>query len=183
VSGMLLEPIRRDRLELDCIFVPDGSEDPQSGSTLGRNPLGLPCIFVPDDHGGQRLGYPWIEFGRMTLHRKPAADAPGRMRAREEIGNAPVLPAIRRPGAATGPTRAVSSPGSHAGDLSAHSPAQSASDPRRAPSVADADGYTSPDLTATMEAWNSLSDPRAILAALDVPASEMFSPLRRESAT
>jgi hypothetical protein len=29
--------------------------------------LRLPCVFVPDGNEAHRPGYPWIEFGRMTL--------------------------------------------------------------------------------------------------------------------
>jgi hypothetical protein len=29
-------------------------------------------MFIPDGDGGPRPGYPWVEFGRMTLHPRPA---------------------------------------------------------------------------------------------------------------
>ncbi len=37
------------------------------------NPALFPTIFIPDGYEGPRLGYPWIEFGRMTLTRRTAA--------------------------------------------------------------------------------------------------------------
>jgi hypothetical protein len=53
------------------------------------------------------------------------------------------------------------------GEFGTHSPATGISGPRRTPPGGGLGSYGSPDITATMALWNWLSDPRAILAALD----------------
>lgn len=54
-----------DRLELPCIWIPEGGELPMP--LPWGNPAIFPAIFIPDGYQGPPLGYPWIEFGRMTL--------------------------------------------------------------------------------------------------------------------
>ena len=68
------EPIGRDRVELPCIFIPDGDQGPLPSSAFGRDTLELRCIFVSDGHDEPRPGYPWIEFGWLTLDPAPSSE-------------------------------------------------------------------------------------------------------------
>ena len=96
MPGKPFEPIGRDRLELPCIFIPEGYQGPRPGYTLGRNTVEFRCIFIPNDYEGPRPGYPWIEFGRMTLEPKPAAGALELTQAARQTSSAAVAPAGNR---------------------------------------------------------------------------------------
>jgi hypothetical protein len=81
------EPTGRDRVELSCIFIPDGDQGPLPSSAFGRYTVEFRCIFVSDSHDEPRVGYPWIEFGRLTLNPSPGRPASGVSPAGELSGN------------------------------------------------------------------------------------------------
>lgn len=59
-----------DTLTLPALFIPDGNPDNLAAgivSAIGPHAVVIPAIFIPDGYDGPRQGYPWIEFGRMTL--------------------------------------------------------------------------------------------------------------------
>ena len=87
MSGKSFEPIGRDRLELPCIVIPDGYEGVRPSHAFGRDALQLDCMFIRGGDGGPRPGYPWIEFGRMTLHRGPAAGKRERTQAARQTSS------------------------------------------------------------------------------------------------
>ncbi len=61
-----------DQVEFPCIWIPDGAPVPP---LPWGNPVLFRAIFIPDGYEGSRPGYPWVEFGRMTLARTTAAAA------------------------------------------------------------------------------------------------------------
>ena len=58
----------RDRLELECTFIPDAQEGHQTASPIvgAGQTLRFRCIAVPDGSGDQRPSYPWIELGSIA---------------------------------------------------------------------------------------------------------------------
>jgi len=159
VSREPSQQIGRYRLELPCIFIPDGYQGPQPRNAFGRDTAEFRCILIPDSYDGPRPGYPWIEFGRMTLDPAPVARSPARA-ARETVSAA--VPAGKKPDATAGPTMAVSPPGPRSGEFGEHSSAPGTVGHRRMPPVGELGGYASPDITVAMALWNLLSDPREI---------------------
>jgi hypothetical protein len=140
------EPIGRDRVELPCIFIPDGDQGPLPSSAFGRDTVEFRCIFVPGSHDEPRPGYPWVEFGWLTLD--PAPTAGGFKRTASASTDAAVAAADQ---AAARRTTALSP----ATPASGVSPAGELS------------RYAEPDIAATVALWHALSDPRATLATLD----------------
>ena len=145
VVGWQFESMSFENLELPCIWVPAGGKLP---ATPWSDPAVFRAIFIPDGYQGPRPGYPWIEFGRMTLRvRKPrgtraansAATSPGARQSWSQSGSAP---------------RAVTLGQVAAGPLAP-------SDGTRL----EAKAY--PDLGATVRSWTDLSDLRATMSALD----------------
>jgi hypothetical protein len=71
-------PYGHDTLTLRAIFIPDGNPDNVSAAdilrTIGPHAVTFPAVFVPD--GSPLPGYPWVQFGRMTLPEPKAAKAP-----------------------------------------------------------------------------------------------------------
>jgi hypothetical protein len=136
-----------DRLELPCIWIPEGGELP---ATLPwGNPAIFRAMFIPDGHEGPRPGYPWIEFGRMSLR---VGSAGGTRQA---------------PSAATRQSRSVPDA----------EPRAAALDPPVVGSFAPPGGNSDetsratkvyPDLGATVRSWTAISDVSATKAALDV---------------
>ena len=148
------EPSGRDGLDLRCIFIPDGYQGPRPSHAFGHDTLELRCIFIPDEYDGPRPGYPWIEFGRMTLD--PASGGAPTAGDRRSGHGEP-----KPPSAGRGNCRP--SPGLAAGRTDDRAPAVAGACLLSANSATNG----SPDVTATMALWNTLSDPRAILAAAD----------------
>jgi hypothetical protein len=139
------EPIGRDRVELPCIFIPDGDQGPLPSSAFGRDTLELRCIFVSDGHDEPRPGYPWIEFGWLTLDPAPGG------RAFKRTASASTDAAVAAADQAAAKRTAALSPATPAsGELSR---------------------YAEPDIAATMALWHALSDPRASLATLDAAST------------
>lgn len=61
-----VEVLGRDDFQLDCYFYPETLGGiPLAG--MGSNRLQIPCIFLPDGFDGPPPGYPWIYLGRMNL--------------------------------------------------------------------------------------------------------------------
>ena len=138
-----------ENLELPCIWVPAGGKLP---ATPWSDPAVFRAIFIPDGYQGPRPGYPWIEFGRMSLRvRKPrgtraansVATSPGARQSWSQSGSAP---------------RAVTLGQVAAGPLA---PSGGNSDGTRL----EAKAY--PGLGATVRSWTDLSDLRATMSALD----------------
>ncbi len=139
-----------DNLELPCIFVPEGGKLPE---IPWGDPAMFPAIFIPDGYQGPRPGYPWIEFGRMTLQ-VPKARRP------REAASAATAAGTRQSMASVSDVepRAVA-PDQLAGGSFAPI-GRNSDETRRATNV-----Y--PDLGATVRSWTSPSDLRAMTSALD----------------
>lgn len=141
--------MRFDDLELPCIFVPEGGKLP---AIPWGDPAIFPAIFIPDGYQGARPGYPWIEFGRVTL--------------RVDKARRPRKPASAPTTAPTRPSPSVSYT-----EPSAVTPDQPATG-SLAPRGIGLEGTMRPtnalpDLGAAVRTWNSLSDLSATMAALD----------------
>ena len=85
-------------LEVPCIWVPEGGKLP---AIPWGDPAIFPAIFIRDGDQGPRPGYPWIEFGRMTLRVDKAGGAGATVSA---ATTAPMLPS---PSASNAEPRAV----------------------------------------------------------------------------
>lgn len=158
------KPMGFDRLPLPCIWVPDGCEPPP---LPWSNTVAFRAIWTPDDHQGPQPGYPWIEFGRMTLPR--AAEASNNRAASSNgvtAAGATVAEIGQRTDAPGRDVAAASVPdviGQFVGDAQT----AGAGDDRAVAARAWLAGYICLDVGATMKAWNALSDPRFTLTALD----------------
>ncbi len=64
------EPMAFDRVEIPAIWVPRGSPMPQG---VFAHPVCFDAIWIPDGYDGPMPGYPWVQFGRMTLSQQQAS--------------------------------------------------------------------------------------------------------------
>jgi hypothetical protein len=141
-------------------------------SAIGPHAVTFPAVFIPDGYDGPRLGYPWIELGRMTL--------PGRRVAAHGLSDrgtsAPDLAAagVSRSGAVDAttapyaPMAAVPVVGEIPGEANG---AEVAGMIARGSDGAVRWRGSGPDIAAAMAAWTAMSDPRVMLAALDAASA------------
>ncbi len=137
-----------DRPEVPCIWIPEGDE--LSPTILWSNPAIFSAMLIPDGYQGPRPGYPWIEFGRMTL---PVGEAGSGQTAGSAATTAMTRPS---PLGSDGEPRVVAFDQLDAGPPA---PGIRNSDETRLATNAD------PDLGATIR--NVLSDLGAAMTALD----------------
>lgn len=157
------EPIGRDRLELRCMFIPDGYNRPRPAPT-GFDHLELRCIWVPDGYNGPPLGHPWIEVGRVAFDAEPAdADTSSPGRPSEGVADTRQRRGARH-------------------DLPMAVPPLTASNADIAPPAADvAEGWTAWDVSsaysradagAVFPSVNAVPHPRDTLAALQAASPD-----------
>ncbi|HME23311.1 MAG TPA: hypothetical protein VKI44_18620 [Acetobacteraceae bacterium] len=77
-----------DRVELPAIWVPEGASLPAG---IWPHAVCFRAILIPDDYDGPRPGYPWVEFGRMTLGKPqaPLQRLPSSQRTGNDSGGVP----------------------------------------------------------------------------------------------
>lgn len=136
-------PTGLDRLELPCLWIPNGDTGPRPAS-MGFDQLEIPAIWIPDGYEGPRPGYPWIEFGRMTLATEPARMAGRAGRTARANTDSPQY--------ASGKTVAVATADRVA-------PAVAPRGPRQVPA-------NLPDLRATLAAFETVSEAHSTLMSL-----------------
>ena len=76
-----LATIGRDELELPCVWAPDRKNEAalptlshEVSQSLGHASLAIRAIFQLSGYGGPGPGFPWVEFGRMTLTTEATGD-------------------------------------------------------------------------------------------------------------
>jgi len=159
---MLDQPFGLDRSELPCTFIPDGYEGSRA-AFVGFDRLELRAIWFPNDYQGPQPGYPWVEFGRMTLPSERTA------LARQGLPSGTGTEAVDT-GVTTGRSAAARGLEGAARPLRGQAPggAQTVGTPDDGMTVVTAPlVYTYPDIDAAMQAWYALRNPSATLAALD----------------
>lgn len=167
-------PFGHHTVTLRALLIPDSDQDGLSAAdivnAIGSGAVAFRAMVIPDGSDRPLPGYPWVEFGRVTLGRGPA-------RAR--------LPASRKTSTTAGTTAEAAR--SDAGDLTnmpdssltasaVLGEAAGEASVDRPAGVGDGGGirlggYGYSDIAAAMAAWNALSDPRVTLAALDAASA------------
>ena len=144
--GRPSEPVGFNRLELPCIWARDGG--PVGGMPWSQ-PVSMPAMWIPDGYQGPPPGYPWMEFGRLTLPAEPrAAGAP----TAGAVIPGGAVPAAAAPDVAPSPRWLAAVPLAPGADDTARSPHP---------------GYADPNVGAATQARDVLSDLRAAMVALD----------------
>ena len=167
-------PFGHHTVKLRALLIPDSDPNGLSAAdivnAIGSGAVAFRAMFIPDGSDLPLPGYPWVEFGRVTLDRGPT-------RAR--------LPASRKTSTTAGTTAEAT--GSDAGDLTnmpdlsvtaSAVPGEAAGEAGVGWPAGVGDGggirlggsgYS--DIAAAMAAWNALSDPPVTLAALDAASA------------
>jgi hypothetical protein len=132
----------------------------------GHDEVVIPFIWIPDNYEGPRPGYPWFEAGRMTLSAEQLAAAPGThatTQASEARVAADAAAATEQPTSLADPDtgrprqQIVTGPLT---DNTAYWAINSETESQRI-------GELRAQVDAAVRAWRAVSDPRAIVTALD----------------
>ena len=160
-----------EKLEVPCIFVPEGGKLPP---TPWGDPAIFPAIFIPDGYQGPPPGYPWIEFGRISLRVGEAGGPRAAVSAATTAGGPQFLAAPH--GSREAVSSATAARPRQPSSVSDAAPSAVALDQPAAGSLAPIAASTDeselatnllPDLSATVRSWNAVSDLSATMAALD----------------
>ena len=163
-------PFGHHTVKLRALLIPDSDPNGLSAAdivnAIGSGAVAFRAMFIPDGSDLPLPGYPWVEFGRVTLD-------PGPTRASRNTSTTA--------GTTTEATR------SDAGDLTNMPDSSLTASGALGEAAGEAgvgwpggvgdgggiglggSGYS--DIAAAMAAWNALSDPRVTLAALDAASA------------